>query len=139
MSPSSQHSRVQTQTLQASLPLALYSADAVRNLDRYLIEQQGVSGFHLMQSAARSALRQLLRRWPQAQQVLVLCGAGNNAGDGYLLAKLAVQHGLAVKCLALTDPAQLQGDAHTAWQQAHAEQVQIRLATQLADTELTIW
>ncbi len=139
MSPSSQHSRVQTQTSQASLPLALYSADGVRNLDRYLIDQQGISGFQLMQSAARSAFHYLLKRWPQARTVLVLCGAGNNAGDGYLLAKFAVQHGLEVKCLALTEPSRLQGDARTAWQQASAQQLQISLAMQLTDTELAAW
>jgi len=35
-----------------SLPEALYSADSVRAMDRYLIEQQGVDGFELMQTAA---------------------------------------------------------------------------------------
>lgn len=139
MSPPSKHNVANTQAAQSKLPLALYSADGVRNLDRYLIDQQGISGFQLMQTAARSAFRQLLRRWPQAQHLLVLCGAGNNAGDGYLLASLAVQHGLEVKCLVLIDPAKLQGDARTAWQQASAQQVKIRLATQLTDTELAAW
>ena len=43
-----------------SLPEALYSADSVRAMDRYLIEQQGVDGFELMQTAARSAFRHLV-------------------------------------------------------------------------------
>jgi len=42
-----------------SLPEALYSADSVRAMDRYLIDQQGVNGFELMQTAARSAFRHL--------------------------------------------------------------------------------
>src|SRR5690554_2029775 len=61
-----------------SLPEALYSADSVRAMDRYLIDQQGVDGFELMQSAARAAFRQLVRRWPSPASVVVLCGAGNN-------------------------------------------------------------
>lgn len=127
------------QASQASLPLSLYSANGVRNLDRYLIDEQGVSGFGLMQAAARGAFRQLLRRWPDTRSILVLCGAGNNGGDGYVLASLALRHGLNVQCLALTDPAKLQGDARQAWQEAQAQNVSINLSTQLADNELSAW
>ena len=142
MSPSTRHNLLATRSLpadesQTSLPLALYSADGVRNLDRYLIDQQGISGFQLMQTAARSAFRQLLRRWPPVRQVRVFCGAGNNGGDGYVLARLALRHGLEVKCLALTDPAELQGDARQAWQLASADKVKISLSTKLNDAELS--
>ena len=144
MSSSTRHCSARARPLeshasQANLPLALYSADGVRNLDRYLIDKQGISGFQLMQTAARSAFRQLLRRWPQTGTVLVLCGAGNNGGDGYVLASLALRHGLAVKCLALTDPAKLQGDALKAWQLASAQEVEITLSAQLTDSELSLW
>ena len=61
MSSSTRHNLSKAQALQANLPLALYSADGVRNLDRYLIDEQGLSAFELMQTAARSAFRQLLR------------------------------------------------------------------------------
>lgn len=67
-----------------SLPEDLYSADAVREIDRYVIDQQGVDGFDLMQAAAAGAFRRLVRNWPEPGRVLVLCGAGNNGGDGYL-------------------------------------------------------
>lgn len=126
-----------TLAAQSDLPRALYSANGVRNLDRYLIEEQGISGFELMQSAARSAFRQLLRLWPDTRSILVLCGAGNNGGDGYLLAKYAVRQGLKVQCLALTEPSKLQGDAHHAWQAAQAQKVSISLSTQLTDSELS--
>lgn len=137
MSSSTKHGSAKIRASQASLPQALYSAEGVRNLDRYLIDEQGISGFQLMQTAARSAFRQLLRRWPQTSQVLVLCGAGNNGGDGYVLASLALRHGLSVKCLALTDPAKLQGDARKAWQLASAQEVEITLSAQLAATDLS--
>ncbi len=139
MSSSTRHNLTKAQASQPNLPLALYSADGVRNLDRYLIDEQGLSGFELMQTAARSAFRQLLRRWPHARHVLVLCGAGNNGGDGYVLASLAVRHGINVKCLALTDPARLQGDALNAWQLASAQEVETCLSSQLTDKQLTAW
>jgi len=120
----------------AGLPQALYSAGSVRNLDRYLIDEQGVDGFELMQAAARSAFRQLLRRWPQCRHVLVLCGAGNNGGDGYLLATCALRHGLGVTCLVLTDPAKLKGDARKAWQRASDQKLSMVTAAQSADKDL---
>lgn len=139
MSSPTRHNLANTHAAQSDLPRALYSADGVRNLDRYLIDKQGVSGFELMQTAARSAFRQLLRRWPDARNILVLCGAGNNGGDGYVLASLALRQGLDVKCLALTDPSRLQGDAHQAWQTAQAQNVSISLSTQLTDNDLDVW
>lgn len=139
MSSSTKHNLTKAQVSQPNLPLALYSADGVRNLDRYLIDEQGINGFELMQTAARSAFRQLLRRWPHAHHVLVLCGAGNNGGDGYVLASLAVRHGLKVKCLALTDPARLQGDALNAWLLASAQEVETCLSSQLTDNDLAVW
>ena len=139
MSSSTRHNLTKAQASQPNLPLALYSADGVRNLDRYLIDKQGLRGFELMQTAARSAFRQLLRRWPYARHVLVLCGAGNNGGDGYVLASLAVRHGLNVKCLALADPAKLQGDALKAWQLANAQKVETCLSSQLTDNDLAAW
>ena len=72
-----------------SLPEELYSADAVRAIDRYVIDQQGVDGFELMQAAAASAFRRLVRTWPEPSALLILCGAGNNGGDGYLIASPA--------------------------------------------------
>ena len=70
-------------------PLELYSAAQSRAVDRCAIEQHGLPGPLLMARAARAAFRELLRRWPQPAQLVVLCGPGNNGGDGLLLAALA--------------------------------------------------
>ncbi|TBW56867.1 NAD(P)H-hydrate dehydratase [Marinobacter halodurans] len=109
----------------ASLPESLYAADGVRALDRCVIDDFGTPGFELMQRAARSAFRQLARHWPDARQVLVLCGAGNNGGDGYLVAASARRQGLSVRCLAVADPARLKGDAATAHESAREAGVAI--------------
>ena len=98
------------------LPIPLYSAAQVRDLDARLIAA-GTPGFELMQRAAHAAWRALRQRWPDARQLTVLAGRGNNAGDGYLLAALAVRAGLEVRVLAVGDPAELRGDAAL----AHAE------------------
>ncbi|MET4025807.1 hydroxyethylthiazole kinase-like uncharacterized protein yjeF [Marinobacter sp. MBR-99] len=108
-----------------SLPEALYSADSVRAIDRYLIDQQGVDGFELMQAAARAAFRQLLRHWSAPESVLVLCGAGNNGGDGYLVAANAQRHGIPVRCIAIAPTGKLTGDALNALNRARAEGVPV--------------
>jgi len=121
---------------QPSLSEALYSADAVRQMDRFLIDECGVDGYGLMQKAAGAAFRQLARRWPGKAPVLVLCGAGNNGGDGYLVAANARSHGLEVECLAVAPPERLTGDARRAWQTAVAEGVPVHELAQLEDAVL---
>jgi NAD(P)H-hydrate epimerase len=61
----------------------------------------GTPGLVLMRRAGAAAFEVLRRHWPQARSVLVLCGAGNNGGDGYVVAALAQRAGLAVQVLAL--------------------------------------
>lgn len=119
-----------------SLPESLYSADAVREMDRFLIDGGHVPGFELMQRAASAIFRQLVRLWPEPRPLLVLCGPGNNGGDGYLVAASARRHGLEVSCLALTDPERLQGDARQAWQAAVGDGVEIRCLEQLDDADI---
>lgn len=107
------------------LPEELYSADAVREIDHYVIDQQGVDGFDLMQSAAASVFRRMIQRWPEPGRILVLCGSGNNGGDGYLVAAAAQRHGLPVTCLAVLPLEKLAGDARKAWQKACGDGVEV--------------
>jgi len=106
------------------LPDALYSAAQVRALDASLITA-GTPGFELMQRAARATWRALVRQWPTANELTVLTGHGNNAGDGYLVAVLALRAGWSVRVLAVGDPQRLQGDAALAYAEAVSEKVLI--------------
>ncbi|TAN06969.1 MAG: NAD(P)H-hydrate dehydratase [Rhodanobacteraceae bacterium] len=78
----------------------LYTTAAVRALDRAAIAG-GIAGIDLMHRAAQAVFGQLRRRWPDARSVCVLCGPGNNGGDGFLVATLARAAGLQVSVLAL--------------------------------------
>ena len=75
------------------------------------IEQQGIPSLSLMERAGADALDALTGRYPGARNLVVLCGGGNNAGDGYVLARLARQAGLEVRVIALVEPGRLKGDA----------------------------
>ncbi|MBV1814229.1 NAD(P)H-hydrate dehydratase [Pseudomonas viridiflava] len=105
------------------LPDALYSAAQVRDLDARLIAA-GTPGFELMQRAAHATWRVIRRRWPEASELTVLAGHGNNAGDGYLVASLAHKTGWQVRVLAVGDPAALQGDAALAYAAASGVNIQ---------------
>lgn len=89
---------------------ALYTVAQVRALDRRAIDEPGIPAFELMHRAAAAAFASLRRHWPQAQRIAVYCGPGNNGGDGFLLARLAREAGLAVEVFALVD-ADRGGDA----------------------------
>jgi len=100
----------------SDLPTNLYRATQCRELDRLAIEEFGVSGNILMERAGEAAFNVLRDRWPDAKRIAVLCGIGNNGGDGYVIARLAQEQGLDATVYQVGDPARLQGDALAARQ-----------------------
>ena len=98
-----------------SLPAEIYAVEAVRAIDRAAIDEAGISGYKLMTRAAEAALQHARETFPDASRWQVVCGAGNNAGDGYVLARLAAGQGITVSAVAVTSPASLAGDAATAY------------------------
>lgn len=81
-----------------SLPASLYSSEQVRDLDRRIIEA-GTPGWTLMQRAARATYTAMAGNWPHLRSLCVFCGKGNNGGDGFLVARLAVDRGLSVSVI----------------------------------------
>jgi hydroxyethylthiazole kinase-like uncharacterized protein yjeF len=71
------------------LPERVFTPAQVRELERLAIETCGVTDYDLMCRAAAGALRTIERRWPHARSLAIVCGAGNNAGDGLVVARLA--------------------------------------------------
>jgi len=74
-----------------------------------------------MTRAGSATLSEAQNRFPDAKRWQVVCGAGNNAGDGYVVARLAANEGIYVSIIALVDPGSLQGDAATAYADFAAE------------------
>jgi len=103
----------------------LFRAEDVRELDSIAIHRGGIPGIQLMKRAGRAAFEQLCLRWPECESVVVCCGGGNNAGDGYVLAALAAQRRMPVRVLAAVAPDKLANDAKLAWQFAVQERVPI--------------
>lgn len=93
------------------LPYALYSARQVGAFDRMAIEQFHIPGEVLMERAGTAAFALLRQRWPNARDITVLTGTGNNGGDGFVVARLAKQAGMSVRVLQLGDGDKIKGDA----------------------------
>lgn len=77
-------------------PSALYDPAALRELERRAQAVDGIDESTLMERAGASAWRCLLQHWPSARRIVVMCGPGNNGGDGWVLAKHALDSGLDV-------------------------------------------
>ena len=103
----------------------LYTAAQTRELDRCAIEDHKIPGIVLMSRAASAAFDALLQAWPDPECIQVLCGTGNNGGDGFLVADLAHKRGIRANVLQLGDPAKIGGDALLARNQALANGVSI--------------
>jgi NAD(P)H-hydrate epimerase len=107
-------------------PLVL-TREQVRRVDAIAIERYGISGLVLMENAGRGAVEALLAfdagllrdalpggrapRLAGAPVVAVLCGKGNNAGDGFVIARHLAIRGVGVRVMLLAPPSDLAGDA----------------------------
>src|SRR5690349_15907862 len=83
-----------------------------RGIDTWAIEQQGIAGLELMERAGGGLADVVAARAPVGR-VAVVCGKGNNGGDGLVVARLLRERGREVDVLLLADPDEFRGDART--------------------------
>ncbi len=83
-----------------------------RALDEWAINELGIPGVELMERAGCGLAALTVERAPEGQ-VAVVCGKGNNGGDGYVAARVLREQGRSVRVLTLADPGELRGDAKT--------------------------
>jgi NAD(P)H-hydrate epimerase len=98
-----------------SLPdwlIPLPDAAAQRALDTWAIEERGIPGDALMERAGRGLADAVMRHAP-AGRVVVVCGKGNNGGDGFVVARVLRDRGREVQVLLLAAPDEYRGDART--------------------------
>ena len=93
--------------------VALYDNKTLRELETAASDALGDPSA-LMQRAGQAAWRHLLARWPQAQRIVVVCGPGNNGGDGYVLATHALQSGRDLQVVRLEKDVPRSEPAHRA-------------------------
>lgn len=107
-----------------SLPYSVWPAQALRQLEREGADALGITLYELMQRAGQAAFALAQQQWPQARHWLILCGHGNNGGDGYVVARLAQAAGIETTLLACEEEKPLPEEAQRArdaWLEAGGE------------------
>lgn len=107
-----------------SLPHSVWPAQALRQLETEGADYLGITLYELMLRAGHAAFAAIRQRWPQASNWLILCGHGNNGGDGYVIARLAQAAGCQVTLLACDSSQPLPPEAQSAragWLEAGGE------------------
>lgn len=118
----------------------LYLADDVKLIERKACEQAGFDLFELMQRAGLSAWQYLTQNMPTAKVIKVVAGAGNNAGDGFILAIHAYKAGKQVEVLTVKQEPVYHGDAASAYQLLCDSGVTIKpfSAAKLAEADVVV-
>ncbi len=94
---------------------------AVRDVDRLATERFGIPGVILMENAGRGAALMIMKLldYPPGARVSIVCGAGNNGGDGFVIARHLHNEHVEVVTYLTVDPVKLSGDARTNFEIAH--------------------
>ena len=103
--------------------------EQVRRVDHIAINDFGVPGIVLMENAARGAVQAIYDERISHQDALILCGGGNNGGDGLAIARHLHNGGSQVTIGLCTDPAKYQGDALINWNIVQAMKLDVVRAT----------
>ena len=97
--------------------MKVLSAEEMQACDRVTSERYGVPSIELMRAASAAVDAFAREAFPRARRVTVLCGRGNNGGDGMMAARLLAKAGLEVTTLLLGSQYELKGDAAAAWRE----------------------
>jgi hydroxyethylthiazole kinase-like uncharacterized protein yjeF len=109
-----------------NLPSAVFTTEQVHKLERLSQEKLHMTEEALMECAGAAALSYLQSCWPLAKRIAIVCGTGNNAGDGYVLARLAFTRDIEVTVWQVGDSAKLQGAAEKAAQSCYQADIPVR-------------
>jgi ADP-dependent NAD(P)H-hydrate dehydratase / NAD(P)H-hydrate epimerase len=100
--------------------MKILSAAEMRACDRATTERFGIPSIELMRNASRALAVFAREQFPHARRATVLCGRGNNGGDGLMAARLLAEAGIETTTILLGAPDALKGDAATAWAELNA-------------------
>jgi NAD(P)H-hydrate epimerase len=115
--------------------MKIVSAAEMREIDRATSERFGVPSLTLMENAGSAVTRLILSGYPQAQRISVICGKGNNGGDGFVVARQLAESGRVVRVLLLCGPEELRGDAAAMIQKLTILPLVVRDASVLDSTD----
>lgn len=109
--------------------MKIVNGDQMKQLDRMAIDKFGIPGVVLMENAGLSVLEEVLKSIEQKEnkEVMIVCGLGNNGGDGFVLARHLFNKGIPVKVVVVGNPSDIGGDAKKNYEIIHKLNVQIHI------------
>src|SRR3990172_12468081 len=95
--------------------MKILTAKQMREADRITIEELGIPGLTLMENAGQGVFQVLQDKFPalEKERITVLCGKGNNGGDGLVVARYMKINGLTPQVYLFADPSSMKGEART--------------------------
>jgi ADP-dependent NAD(P)H-hydrate dehydratase / NAD(P)H-hydrate epimerase len=91
--------------------MKITSAEEMRTIDRVTSERFGVASLSLMEQAGSAVANFAMERWPKAERIVVVCGKGNNGGDGFVAARKLAEAEKRVRVILLAARHEVTGDA----------------------------
>jgi hydroxyethylthiazole kinase-like uncharacterized protein yjeF len=91
--------------------MKIVTAAEMREIDRITSEPFGVPSLTLMENAGTAVAEFVVSQYPSVERIGVICGKGNNGGDGFVAARKLHGAGKGVRIILLAEPSQLRGDA----------------------------
>lgn len=91
--------------------MKLYSVNQIRAWDQFTIEHEPIPSIELMERASQSFVDQFVQDFSKTDNVLVVCGPGNNGGDGLAIARLLKERGWSISVFVFTADGKLSTDA----------------------------
>ncbi len=99
-----QYNQPMTRSLHPTTTRSLHTAQSMRAFEQRIADGGGPDSHALMQRAGQAIFRCARTHWPEAAIWRIFCGSGNNGGDGYVVARLALQAGIAVQLIRIGAP-----------------------------------
>lgn len=108
----------------------------MREIDRISTEKYGVPSLTLMENAGNAVADHVLGMQKPGMKILVLCGKGNNGGDGFVAARLMLEKQRPVEVILLADPSELKGDAAVNYSKLPKPAIVVRSSEQLKSDQV---
>jgi ADP-dependent NAD(P)H-hydrate dehydratase / NAD(P)H-hydrate epimerase len=111
--------------------MKIVTAAEMRAIDRATSERFGVPSLTLMENAGAAVAEHAISHYHNAQKILVVCGKGNNGGDGFVAARHLHASGKSVQVILLADPPELKGDAAEMYRKLPMKAVSVQTSEEL--------
>jgi hydroxyethylthiazole kinase-like uncharacterized protein yjeF len=115
--------------------MRIVSTIEMHEIDRITSDHYGIPMTTLMENAGSSVARFILSAYPKAKNIGVLCGKGNNGGDGFVAARILKESGCSIEVMLLCDPHDLRGVAALMFEKLKQSKIEPRIVRVATDLE----